>query len=373
MKILHLCNKVPFPGRDGSSLAMEALIRLEEKAGHEVHVLALNTDKHFVQDPHCPYPGVQLEALPVHVSPNLKGFMRDILHSSSFFASRFYHEEVSIRIAALSREVDLVVLDSLFMAVYKESLGTTPWILRAHNVEHQIWERTLTSSAFGLRKLFTVWQTQKLKQWELGIFREAQVWAISEEDGHYILENGAKTVWTLPCTYQKNGPWKDSGARGAAIYHLGAMDWLPNIQGMQWYLKEVHPLVMAPVTVISKTWPKNLSLPAGIHHLSRLEDGFSFEEHGIFIAPILSGSGMRIKLLEAMVRGKAIVTTSIGAEGLKSAPGILIADNPEDFSQAIHRLLYDATFREEQGRLAMHHARTTFADEVYVEALKNLS
>ena len=75
---------------------------------------------------------------------------------------------------------------------------------------------------------------------------------------------------------------------------------------------------------------------------------------------------MRIKLLEAMVRGKAIVTTSIGAgNGLKSAPGILIADNPEDFSQAIHRLLYDATFREEQGRLAMHHARTTFADEVY--------
>lgn len=371
MKILHLCNKVPYPGRDGSSLAMEALIRLENKAGHEVHVLALNTDKHFVERPE-PIDGIEFETISVRVSPSLKGLWKHVSHPASYFAARFDHEPVQTRIRTLSSEVDLVVVDSIFMAVYLGAFGATPWILRAHNVEHQIWERTLRSMPFGAKKIFTAWQTSRLKHWEIQTLQGASVWAISEEDGANIRQLGASHVLALPCTYDPLGPWTSSGSEGQGVYYLGALDWLPNIQGLRWYLERVHPNVGVPVTVISKKWPDSLGKPSGIAHVPRLEDGFDFDQHGIFIAPILSGSGMRIKLLEAMVRGKAIVTTSIGAEGLKNAPGLAVEDDPSAFAAAIHRLVQDPAYRIQQGKAAQEHAHATFADDAFVEMLKTL-
>ena len=70
---------------------------------------------------------------------------------------------------------------------------------------------------------------------------------------------------------------------------------------------------------------------------------------------------MRIKLLEAMVRGKAIVTTSIGAEGLKNSPGITVVNEPQAFAAAIQHLVDDQAFRMAQGAAAQAHARATFA------------
>ncbi|MDG1252581.1 MAG: glycosyltransferase [Schleiferiaceae bacterium] len=372
MKILHLCNKVPFPGRDGSSLAMEALIRLEVKAGHSVHVLALNTDKHYVHHPQAHF-GSTLECVKVRISPSLLGFMRQVSHPASYFASRFDHASVRNRIQVLAPEVDLVVVDSLFMALYLECLGGTPWVLRAHNVEHQIWQRALSQIPFGLKKIFTAWQTMRLKRWELAIIKSARIWAISFEDSSLLLQLGAAESQTIPCTFDAFGPWSDSGAKGSGIYHLGALDWLPNVQGLQWYVEEVHPISAQEIIVISKKWPSQLVRPEKINHLARLEDGFDFESHGIFIAPILSGSGMRVKLLEAMVRGKAIVTTSIGAAGLKDAPGVLIADRPEEFAEAIRRLVDNTEFRQSQGRAARAHALATFADEVFVNDMRSLA
>jgi glycosyltransferase involved in cell wall biosynthesis len=371
MKILHLCNKVPYPGRDGSSLAMEALIRLEVKAGHEVHVLALNTDKHFVPHPQAPA-GIVFEAPAVRVSPSLRGLLGHLLHPASYFAARFDHATVRHRIWVLAAQADLIVVDSLFMAVYCVAFGSTPWILRAHNVEHQIWERTLAGMPWSPKKAFTAWQTRRLKRWESLMVQGAKVWAISQEDAEALSRLGAKSVRALPCTYDVDGPWASSGAAASGVYHLGALDWLPNVQGLQWYLEQVHPLVHVPVTVISRQWPSQLHAPSGLTHLPRLEDGFSFDDHGIFIAPILSGSGMRIKLLEAMVRGKAIVTTSIGAEGLQNAPGIAVANDPVAFAEAIQRLVDDKDFRMSQGAAAQAHARATFADDAFVASLRAL-
>ena len=350
---------------------MEALIRLEVKAGHEVHVLALNTDKHFVPHPQ-PLEGTHFEAPAVRVSPSLQGLIGHLLHPASYFAARFDHQAIRQRIATLAEKADLIVVDSLFMAVYRDAFGSTPWVLRAHNVEHQIWERTLAGMAWSPKKVFTAWQTRRLKRWESAMVQGSTVWAISDEDAVALQLLGAKSAHALPCTYDPSGPWTPSGASGSGVYHLGALDWLPNVQGLQWYLEEVHPHVAVPVTVVSRQWPAQLPRAHGVNHLPRLEDGFSFEAHGIFIAPILSGSGMRIKLLEAMVRGKAIVTTSIGAEGLKNAPGISVANEPKAFAEAIQRLVEDKDYRLAQGVAAQAHARATFADDALVASLRAL-
>ena len=83
MNILHLCNKVPFPGRDGSSIAMESLINLEVLAGHNVHVVALNTDKHRVAKPASSIACVNFDFFDVNISPSLFYFLKHCFDKSS--------------------------------------------------------------------------------------------------------------------------------------------------------------------------------------------------------------------------------------------------------------------------------------------------
>ncbi|MFM6998232.1 MAG: hypothetical protein ACKOX0_03245, partial [Bacteroidota bacterium] len=84
MNILHLCNKVPFPGRDGSSIAMESLIRIEAGLGHCVHVVALNTEKHWVAHPKSPFQGVTLEALAAETAPSLATALPNLFARDSY-------------------------------------------------------------------------------------------------------------------------------------------------------------------------------------------------------------------------------------------------------------------------------------------------
>lgn len=369
MRILHLCNKVPFPGRDGSSLAMEALIRLEVAAGYAVTVCALNSDKHFVANP-TPLPGVELVSFRATISPKWYSAWRQFFHPASFFAARFEHESLRKEVRSRAQTVDLIVVDSLFMGLYTDEFGLTPWVLRTHNVEFQIWNRTLKHMRWSPKKWFIKWQSRRLEIWERQMIQGTHIWAISEEDAIEMSFIGAKSTTVFPCTFDHLNQWHESGASGKAIYHLGALDWLPNIQGLQWYIEKVHPLVKAEVTVVSRTWPSTLERPISIIHEPDLQGRFSFSDHGIFIAPILSGSGMRIKLLEAMARGKAIVTTGIGAEGLNGAQGVFVADSPEVFAQAIIQFVRDDHFRISQGKASRAHAVANFADQNYVESMR---
>ncbi len=363
MNILHLCNKVPFPGRDGSSIAMESLIRLESAQGHRVHVLALNTEKHWVDAPASPFPNVVLEAVAVKTAPRGSTALGNLFTRTSYYASRFWDARVAARIGVLAGEADLVVIDSLFMAVYLPVLGRIPRILRAHNVEHAIWQRGLSEEPLW-RRSYVALQAGRLARWERHVAQHVdRIWTISEEDRAWFARKTRVPTTCVPCSADCDaGPWTYRGADSPLAYHVGALDWSPNIRGMKWFLDDVAPLIRhARVDVFSRQWP--FSPPSEpVRYLA--EAGTSFDGYGIFAAPIRSGSGMRIKLLEAMVRGKAIVTTTLGAEGLRAIDGthLLLADGAAEFAAALDRLTQDADYRIALGRAAADHARTHFSD-----------
>lgn len=361
MKILHLCNKVPFPGRDGSSLAMEALIRIEASLGHDVHVIALNTEKHWVDHPASPFENVTLEAVAAATKPSISSALMNLWSVQSYYASRFRIQEVAELIAENAAHADVVIFDSLFMAVYLDEVGSVPTILRAHNVEHAIWLRGLNEEPW-YRRNYVALQAQRLHRWEAATAkRVSRIWAISPEDTSWFIKFGRPTL-PLPCTFDaEHGSWLESGATPAKAYHLGALDWSPNVRGMEWFLDEIVPhLKHAEVDVYSRQWPFG-AVPNRVHYRS---DQPAFEDYGVFIAPIRSGSGMRIKLLEAMARGKAIVTTNLGAEGLGVEHGthLLLADCPRDFADALDQLARDPELRQRLGSRAARHARTHFSD-----------
>lgn len=367
MRILHLCNKVPFPGRDGSSLAMESLIRLEASSGHSVHVVALNTEKHWVEHPACPIKGVTLEAIAASTKPSVRTALANLFSRESYYASRFWTLEVSAVITERAQRADVVVVDSIFMAVYLDEVGSVPTILRAHNVEHAIWMRGIGSEPW-YRRGYVSLQAKRLQIWESQVARRvARIWTISPEDSEWFRRFGP--VHTLPCTYDpKHGKWTETGAAQLKAYHLGALDWTPNVRGMKWFLEEVAPLLHhAEVDVYSRQWPFD-SAPKGVRYR---EDQPDFAEYGIFIAPIRSGSGMRIKLLEAMARGKAIVTTPLGAEGLNAIHGthLLLANSPSEFAAAMDELHQSAELRTKLGSEAANHARMHFSDQSAAEGI----
>ena len=367
MRILHLCNKVPFPGRDGSSLAMESLIRLEASLGHSVHVVALNTEKHWVENPASPIQGVTLEAVAASTKPSIRTALANLFSRESYYASRFWTSEVSAVITERAQRADVVVVDSIFMAVYLDEVGSVPTILRAHNVEHAIWMRGLGSEPW-YRRGYVALQAKRLKIWESQVARHVnRIWAISPEDARWFQDFGP--VHTVACTYDPlHGSWPESGASEPKAYHLGALDWTPNVRGMKWFLDFVAPqLQHAEVDVYSRQWPFGFA-PKGVCYRADQPD---FAHYGVFIAPIRSGSGMRIKLLEAMARGKAIVTTSLGAEGLNAIHGthLLLADSPTEFAAAMDQLHHHAELRTKLGAAAAHHARMHFSDQSAAEGI----
>ena len=376
MNILHLCNKVPFPGRDGSSIAMESLVNLELLAGHKVHVVALNTNKHGIAKPVSSNASIIFDYFDINLSPNAINFLKHSFDKRSYFASRFFNSDVSEFIRKASSEADLIVVDGIFMSVYKDCWGDKPFVIRTHNVEHQIWERTLVNSRFSLWKLFTNWQTKKLKKWEISMLKGSRVWAITNEDSVNLKNIGVENIDIYPCTFNPDSKWKFSGSKSSKVYHLGALDWEPNILGMKWFIEKVLPIISQEIeiTIFSKEWPKKINIPKQVIWCESLNDNIIFDNYGIFIAPLLSGSGMRIKLLEAMSRGKAVVTSSIGGEGLKCVNGkhIVLADTADEFAKALSNLILDEEFRVNMGNVARKHVLLNFSEEIFEKKMKNI-
>jgi glycosyltransferase involved in cell wall biosynthesis len=137
------------------------------------------------------------------------------------------------------------------------------------------------------------------------------------------------------------------------------MDWMPNLEGVRWFLKQVWPKVherMPQLTLYlaGRKMPKDLMQleTEGVRVLGEVPDAMYFiASKQINVVPLLSGSGMRVKIIEAMSAGKAVVTTTIGAAGIgcKDGENVLIADTPEQFVEQLQRCVDDPEYRRQIG------------------------
>jgi glycosyltransferase involved in cell wall biosynthesis len=147
-----------------------------------------------------------------------------------------------------------------------------------------------------------------------------------------------------------------------SVFHIGALDWSPNQEGIDWFLKNVWKrlLVKYPTLkfyIAGRNAPdhiKNIN-ESNVVFLGEVDDAYTFmESKAIMVVPLLSGSGMRIKIIEGMALRKSIVSTNIGAEGIgvSHEENILIADTPENFTAGIESLLNNFDKFEALGRNA---------------------
>ena len=261
---------------------------------------------------------------------------------------------------------DLVVCDFLFPAVNLPTELPCPAVIFTHNVESEIWRRHAETKAGRVaRMLYTAQYRRMLGYEERTLSRFDGVLAVSDADRAtfarlypaairqpvHVVPTGVDTEYFNPAPL-------DLGSRtpGASLVFTGSMDWLPNEDAMLYFCGGILPHIRAEEPDVRLTIVGRAPTPAvqklaeaGVHVTGRVDDVRPYlSEATAYIVPLRIGGGTRLKIFEAMAMGKAVVSTSVGAEGLPVASGehLLVADEPRTFARAVVDLLRDPDRRQ---------------------------
>lgn len=325
-------------------------------------------------------------AVPHKLSPKFGvGFYVDLLMNLAspepYAVAKYRSARLQSECRRLLRErrPDLLVCDFLAASVnLPESIGC-PSVLFQHNVEAMIWRRHCETEPGALRRTFLRRQWQKMARFEQDACRRFdQVIAVSTEDRDAMRrEYGVEHVDDVP-TGVDTEFFRPTGRLPTNPFELtfvGSMDWRPNEQGILRFVREVLPRVRkrfpeTSLTVVGRSPPKSLlQLAAADRKLTvtgRVDDVRPYiERAAVCVVPLYVGGGTRIKIYEAMAMGKAVVATSIGAEGLpvQHDRHVFIADGDERFAEAIGRLLADPDRAAALGARAAEYVRSSFGWE----------
>lgn len=283
------------------------------------------------------------------------------------YRSRAFRRRLETLLA--SGGFDLVVADFLAAAVNLPRRLPCPAVLFTHNVESEIWRRH-ADNATGLvrRQLYALQYRRMLRYEGRALARFDRVLAVSDTDAETfarlypgvrageidVIPTGVDTEYFAPAAREPSS---------ASLVFTGSMDWLPNEDAMRWFCGEVLPLVRAgipdvqlsivgraPTAAVSK-----LAESPGIHVTGRVDDVRPYiRDAALFIVPLRIGGGTRLKIFEAMAMAKAVVSTTVGAEGLPLVHGrdLLLADDAHAFAQSIVTLLRDPMRRRALARAA---------------------
>lgn len=356
-KVLILSNKVPYPSKDGSSIAMARLLEnLLDIEDCSITYGALNTLKHRKSIDEFPKEiqnRIDLHSFKVNTSPTIfNGLHNLLLTKAPFNTIRFFVEPMKQWLEGYENEsFDLTVIEGAFMGDYLSLAQekSKKVVLRAHNLEHKIWERSFENTRSVLKKWYFKIQAKRLKIFETLLCKQVDaIWSISPVDSHWFEALNKHTSF-IPVSIHAEDP-NFSIAKNKCFF-LGALDWHPNIESVEWFLKHVWPIITAAnpemeFHIAGNNTPKYLEQlqVRNVFVHGRVPNAKDFaEQHGISIIPLLSGSGVRIKLLENGSQGIPTVSTSVGAEGIysKGSNIIPITDTPQEMAEVVLQLASD--------------------------------
>jgi len=352
MKILLLCKKFPYPLKDGESIAVHTLSLALSKLGCEVSLLAMNTSKHFYAEKEYPqalahFQRIRTVAVDNRIKPAAAFF--NLFSADSYHIARFVSPAFSAALKAMLQQdqYDIVQLETLYLAPYISIIrqySEAIVSMRAHNVEYEIWER-ITSHNTGIKRWYLQHLTDKLKRYETQALQQYDVLLpITERDLRHFRQLGSSqpaVVTPIGVSASDSEQHVSVASTQQSISFIGSLDWLPNLEGLQWFIESVWPLLHTAfpdleLHIAGRNTPKSLfqlKKPQVFVHGEVPESAPFIQQHNLMIVPLLSGSDMRAKILEGMGLGKVILSTSIGLEGIDAThrKEVLVANTPDQF------------------------------------------
>lgn len=285
------------------------------------------------------------------------------------------------------RSIDIVHIDQLHMAAYGKFLKArwrVPVVLREWNVENVIWERLYQVQNNPLAKAYAFSQYRKIKNYERGMCRSLdRVLAITVADQKRIRQlDPSIKVSVIPAGvdtdyfYPQTAPEEHQ-----TITFVGSMDWRANIDGVLWFVKKVLP-------ALHNKYPHLKLYLVGsnpVKKIKMLQNSFIdvrpdvpdvreyMAKAEMLVVPLRIGGGMRIKILEALAMKKAVVSTSIGCEGIdvKHGEDILVADSEAGFIKGISLLIENRNYREKLGTKGRNTVQKRYSWEAIAKSIES--
>ena len=368
MKVLFLAHLFPLPldsgGKIKSYYTLKALA-----AAHDVCILAYTrTDEEKRLVPELGAISPQLRTVPLSRGRGrqVTDALSALLSGTSCIVSRDYRREMQRAFSELiaTFQPEIVHIDHLQMAQFVDFNGPYRVVLDHHNVESTIIKRMAETSQSLPMRVYAGLEWPKLRRYEIDICRRCDlVVTVSESDRDALVRLGANEdkLESVPIgvdTEFFRPVERDKASHN--ILSIGTMYWPPNIDSMLYFAGNIMPLIRKQLPdctlTIAGARPspavKALAADPGISVTGYIDDVRDVARNcGVFVVPLRSGSGVRVKLLNAFAMGLPVVSTSVGAEGLEVRDGreLLIADTPADFADAVIRVLTDADLAQKLG------------------------
>lgn len=373
MKVLQLCHKMPFPVKDGGAFSIHNTALGLAHQGVDLTVMAVNTPKDWVDPASIPLEfsrKVNFEWSEINTCIRPFKIFTNIFSNKSYFVERFWSESWNNHLIRILHEndFDIVQLEHLYMGLYLSTIRShskAKIILRPQNVEAMVWRRCISCMKNPVKKNYLKIATSRLAKFEKNLAGNVDgIIAISPGDAEVFgkLAPGIPVI-SIPLGYDerlcRNIIDHNDYEETPVFYHLGSMDWLPNEQGIKWFIEHVMPLLKNDLPwfrfrIAGKNMPGWIKDINNNHIVvdGEVEDACLYhKDKMVMIVPLLSGGGIRAKIIEAMALGKVVISTGIGAEGIPCTndTDILIADTSEEFVQQIARCSESADLRRKIG------------------------
>lgn len=375
MRVLLLTQVLPYPPDSGPKIKTYYVLKyLAQK--HDVTLVS------FVRDTDKPEYIQHLETLCERVItvPITRSKFRDLaflgkslLQNQPWMMLRDERPEMRQVLAELAATThfDVVHADQTNMGQYALPFTQSRKVLDLHNALWMLYKRLAeTTAPTNPMKYLLMRDWPLLKRYEGWLCQQFDaITAVTDEDRELLLEAGAPDkITVIPIAIDTDEKAQLTRApQSPNIVHIGTMYWPPNINGINWFLDEIYPLVKAQLpeatcTLIGARPPESIiqrgQADPSITVTGYVDDPLPLlSQASMMVVPLQAGGGMRVKILDALAQGLPMVSTTVGCEGIKVTheQDILIADTPQDFAAATVRLLTDAALN---ARLTAEGRRT---------------
>lgn len=382
MKILLVTKKFPYPLTEGEPIAINYLAKSLVSLGAVIDLLVMNTSKHYFNPADFPkeqnfFRAIHSVRVQNHIT--IAGALRSLFAGNSYILDRFISNEFASKLMELltENEYDIVQMETVYLAHYTKVVrqgSNACLVLRTHNVEHKIWERVAALTKNPMKKWYLNNQNKHLRKFEnQALFDFDQLIAITEPDMEAFRGLGFQNIGVVAPVGINLNEYANKTVDASAIERLcfiGALDWMPNQHGLVWFLETVWPRLRghfpdAQFHIAGKNTPDWIRQKVGqlatVH--GEVPDAKAFIlQNGVLVAPLFSGSGIKIKVLEGMALGRVVVTTEIGTEGIPAQNGmhLLIANTDSEFEHQLRWCFENPTAAAEIGRQARMFIQQNF-------------
>jgi glycosyltransferase involved in cell wall biosynthesis len=382
MKILQLSTKVPYPPKDGGAAGIFIFSKTLVKLGHSVAILAFNPPKHFVSSGELnDLPeGICIHSVEIDTRPTfLKALKNLVVQSIPYQVERFVNEKYKQKLIEVLKQFqpDVVQLEGVYLCPYIpviRNYSRASVVLRAHNIEFVLWQGIAANETNLLKKIYLKIQAKRIKKYEIKqLDRVDGITTVTPQDLLVIDSYHPKPPSkVIPFGIEPKDRAVSDKVNTEAISFIGALDWMPNQEAIVWFVHMVWPLVREKYPhlkfhIAGRNAPPSLKSTLEqqenvVFHGEVPDATLFLNQFSILVVPLFAGSGIRVKIIEAMEHKLAVIASAKAVDGIPAISGqhLLIANTADEFVKEISRLIENPVLITKISDNALNFVREKF-------------